>query len=1028
MNLLTKLLITISLFLTGALAQFGQNIVQYEDFDWSYIQSRHFDIYYSTNGRTHADFVAIEAELAYKHISTHLNWKLKHRVSIIIYNSHNDFQQTNVIGVYMREGIGGVTELYKNRVVIPFDGSNIEFKHVIHHELLHAFINDYIYGGSVKNMLSSSIKVGIPLWMNEGLAEHLAGDWDAKSDMWVRDLAINGGEFPMIRMLDGYWAYRGGQSVWRFITSKWGNESIAEIFSQIKSKNSVEKGLKEALGVDFKGLNEQWHTYLKREYWPDITKRDNLPDIARQLTDHEEWKNTYNVAPAISPDGSRIAILSNKSGPMALYMLSAIDGKIIRKIIQGERSAEYEELHILKPGITWSPDSKQLAFSAKSGHSDALFIMNTTTYKTQKYRFDMEGIFRPSWSPNGDKIAFVGNNGLYGDLYLFDIETEKIENLTNDWYSEDHVSWSPSGELLYFISDRGNDLSLGLREIPYNYNVDQSDIYTLHLESSVISRLTNTLWNETYPTVSGDGEYLAYLSDESGISNIMLSADNVATPITNVATGITQLSWNGDDTQLIFTGFHKSGYDIFTLANPKEKQVEEIEIPLASWRLKEDNNQLLRRSEAGGGNRIDDNEYMNYVFSDLGNSQNITDTAMVELDDDLIHDETGQYKANTYRTRFTLDNAQAVYSMDSRFGSQGMAYFVFSDILGDHQIYMASEMEVSLKNSDYYFQYRYLKKKIDWNFVLYHNAVKYSPEPYDLENQSQGYSRFRILGTNISGTKPFSRFVRIEGSADLNYSEYAKVTETYSTYSTELSEDVQEYFTTLIPSIRYVWDNTLWSQTYPIDGIRTYLKYKMSPEINQRSLAFHRITADVRKYYPITNGISFATRFFAGTNWGTNAQSFRMGGVPWLLSKDDDRISSNDNLSVEELYFSEYLMPLRGSKISERIGKNAFLFNAELRLPFLLYYFPTIRYFGQINGVLFLDAGVVWNNKYPKFWNENNWDKDSDDNTGWLMSYGFGPRFFFLGMPWQLDYAWEFNPFRGTISGRKWYLSVGLDY
>ena len=43
----------------------------------------------------------------------------------------------------MYEGIGGVTELYKNRVVIPFDASNKEFKHVIHHELVHAFINDY---------------------------------------------------------------------------------------------------------------------------------------------------------------------------------------------------------------------------------------------------------------------------------------------------------------------------------------------------------------------------------------------------------------------------------------------------------------------------------------------------------------------------------------------------------------------------------------------------------------------------------------------------------------------------------------------------------------------------------------------------------------------------------------------------------------------------------------------------------------------------------------------------------------------
>jgi len=317
-----------------------------------------------------------------------------------------------------------------------------------------------------------------------------------------------------------------------------------------------------------------------------------------------------------------------------------------------------------------------------------------------------------------------------------------------------------------------------------------------------------------------------------------------------------------------------------------------------------------------------------------------------------------------------------------------------------------------------------LKNKVDWNFTLYHNAIKYGYS-YNPLDEIQEYSRYRILGSYISGMRPFSRFMRIEGSLDLNYTEDAIITETNSFYGNELSEDVIEFFTTLIPGIKYVWDNTLWSHTYPIEGMRTYFRYRMSPEINQRSLIFHRLTADVRKYVPITNGISFATRFFAGTNWGRNTQKFRMGGVPWLFSKDTNRIRSSEELTVEELYFSEYLMPLRGSMISERIGENAFLFNAELRLPFLLYYFPTIRYFGQINGVLFIDAGVAWNNLYPEFWDEESWESG---DTGWLMSYGFGPRFIFLGMPWQLDYAWEYNPHKGAISERKWYLSIGLDY
>ena len=46
--------------------------------------------------------------------------------------------------------------------------------------------------------------------------------------------------------------------------------------------------------------------------------------------------------------------------------------------------SQSEELHILKPGITWSEDSKKVAFAAKSGKSDALFVVNVVTGKKDK--------------------------------------------------------------------------------------------------------------------------------------------------------------------------------------------------------------------------------------------------------------------------------------------------------------------------------------------------------------------------------------------------------------------------------------------------------------------------------------------------------------------------------------------------------------------------------------------------------------------------------------------------------------------
>jgi len=186
------------------------------------------------------------------------------------------------------------------------------------------------------------------------------------------------------------------------------------------------------------------------------------------------------------------------------------------------------------------------------------------------------------------------------------------------------------------------------------------------------------------------------------------------------------------------------------------------------------------------------------------------------------------------------------------------------------------------------------------------------------------------------------------------------------------------------------------------------VKYKTSPGINERSLTFHSATMDVRKYHRLFNGISIAGRLFGGRNWGENAQKFRLGGVPWLFSSDrysERYYGGETELSIEELYFSEYVMPLRGTQISNKFGQNVILGNIEFRLPFLVYYFPAIKYIGQINGVLFTDFGVAWDSNYPEFWDKSSWQNNS--NTGWLMSYGFGPRFIFLGFPWQLDYAWD---------------------
>ena len=685
-----KYILLLNIFISALFSQYGKNIVQYENFDWHFIQTKNFDIYYYGQGENQIDIMAKYCQDANDKISTYIGWDLKERSSIIVYNSHNDFQQTNVVDSYLQEGIGGVTELLKNRVVIPFDGSLKEFKHVIYHELVHVFINDYIYGGSLKNLINSN-SVYIPLWMNEGLAEYLSATWDTNSDMWIRDLVINYDQLPTINDLNGYLAYRGGQSVWRFITSKWGEESIAEIFFHIDNKKNINQGLKSAIGIDLEELNNQWRKYLKKEYWPDIQYRDDVRDISRQLTNHIDLYNSYNIAPSPSPNGFEVAMYSNKNGEMGIYIISMIDGKFVKKIISGNKTSEFEELHILKPGISWSSDGNKIVFAAKSGKSDALFIFDLNdSSKNLKKVFNLEGIFRPTWNPINNKIAFVGNNGMSSDIYIYNIDDDSLENITNDWFSDVQVSWHPNGEELLFISDRGNHLQVGFMSNSSNFldhNVENLDIYKINIFEKNIFRLTDTLENETYACYAPDKSKIAFISDKSGVSNIYISDMNGESPqpVTNIMTGVTQLNWISNN-QLIFTGFYKSGYDIFILSNINRLLNDNIEILPSNWKKNEDI-ALLKKSK---NNNSKSKSYQNYIFDGRSQIQNTINI----FDESLLKDNNNNYIKNKYNTRFTLDYAQAYYSYDSYYGSQAMAMFLFSDILGDHRLTLGTEMQI----------------------------------------------------------------------------------------------------------------------------------------------------------------------------------------------------------------------------------------------------------------------------------------------------------------------------------------------
>src|SRR5690606_3557474 len=112
---------------------------------------------------------------------------------------------------------------------------------------------------------------------------------------------------------------------------------------------------------------------------------------------------SYNTSPAITPAGDRIALITNKRGYFDVVVISALDGTLLKTLIKGEDNVDFEELNILNPNLSWSPDGRRLALSTLSGGSFDIALVEYRNGEIRKLRFpELNMIGSVAWSPEGD--------------------------------------------------------------------------------------------------------------------------------------------------------------------------------------------------------------------------------------------------------------------------------------------------------------------------------------------------------------------------------------------------------------------------------------------------------------------------------------------------------------------------------------------------------------------------------------------------------------------------------------------------
>ena len=148
-----------------------------------------------------------------------------------------------------------------------------------------------------------------------------------------------------------------------------------------------------------------------------------------------------DFSPVWSPDGNRIAFVSDRGGARGVYVMRW-DGSGVVKL------ADSSDL----TGLVWSPDGRTLKVRHQSGGSVRLLRTDGSGERSLALGWNPYWV---SWSP--DRRRFVTDRD--GDIVIVDSETGSVQPITSDGgcdgAREISPSWSPAGDRIVWLSDRG---------------------------------------------------------------------------------------------------------------------------------------------------------------------------------------------------------------------------------------------------------------------------------------------------------------------------------------------------------------------------------------------------------------------------------------------------------------------------------------------------------------------------------------------------------------------------------------------
>jgi len=503
--------------------EFGKNRLQFKKFKWKYYQTTNFNTYFYEDGQPIAKYVAQLAEKELPGIEQQAEYGLQRRANLVIYNSFNDMEQSNIGLSLDWQTTGGITKLVNNKVVLYYTDDYNKMRIQVREGLARILVENILFGDDLGEFAANQALLDLPQWLTDGYIEYIGEPWSTDLDDQLKS-AILGGKYNNFYQFAFEKPDLAGHAFWKYIADKYKKENVTYFLYLARVYRNLNNASQRICKKKFKEVLKDFMNEEEEKYEKDVRGRRNFPKGTISVVEEvNPNKDFFYFSPNPAPRSQTYAVVEFKRGQYNVVLHeNFINTKILLK--NGVRSND-NVLNPHYPLIAWDGKGTRLAVIYWNRGKIKLFVYDLVKkYKPIEQELPMfDQIQDMKYMLDANRLLLSAVKKGQSDIFVYKMDDQSVEQITNDIYDDldaTFVSFPGKTGIIYSSNRPSANAPTGDSILPsdHHYNIFLVDNWNKS-EFKQISQLTHLKYGDArYPTQYNNFHF-TFISDENGINN-----------------------------------------------------------------------------------------------------------------------------------------------------------------------------------------------------------------------------------------------------------------------------------------------------------------------------------------------------------------------------------------------------------------------------------------------------------------------------------------------------------------------------